>query len=406
MEPKLPLPQPIFDSYSAHSKKDWPVPEYVNENDFFVSYRFLQAYDGSADTFNTYRREVDRFLQWMNLVAQKTLTEVERDDIEFFIKFCISPPPQWISTKMVSRFVDAQGIKAVNPEWRPFVVKQSKAEREKGANLSTSEYTLSDKAVQAIFRNLSTYFSFLETEDYVYRNPVKRIRQRSKFTRKTASTTPVRRLSELQWDFVIETAEIMADEDHRHERTLFVMSMLYGLYLRVSELVQSERWSPSMNHFFQDEDGNWWFKTVGKGNKERDITVTQDVISALKRYRQSLGLAALPPPGDSSPLLRKHKGQGAITSTKNIRIIVQRCFDLAVERMKADGFIDESEQLKSATVHWLRHTGISDDVRHRPKEHVRDDAGHASSATTDRYIDIERRERHESGQVRKLRPIH
>ena len=56
-------------------------------------------------------------------------------------------------------------------------------------------------------------------------------------------------------------------------------------------------------------------------------------------------------------------------------------------------------------VHWLRHTGISDDVKRRPKEHVRDDAGHSSSATTDRYIDIEKRERHASAKKKKLRPL-
>ena len=47
--------------------------------------------------------------------------------------------------------------------------------------------------------------------------------------------------------------------------------------------------------------------------------------------------------------------------------------------------------MRAATVHWLRHTGISEDVKHRPREYVRDDAGHSSSAITDRYIDIELR---------------
>ena len=51
-----------------------------------------------------------------------------------------------------------------------------------------------------------------------------------------------------------------------------------------------------------------------------------------------------------------------------------------------------------ATVHWLRHTSISDDVKIRPREHVRDDAGHSSSAITDKYIDIELRERHRSAR--------
>ena len=50
----------------------------------------------------------------------------------------------------------------------------------------------------------------------------------------------------------------------------------------------------------------------------------------------------------------------------------------------------------------LRHTGISEDVKIRPREHVRDDAGHSSSAITDRYIDVELRERHASA---KRKPV-
>jgi hypothetical protein len=40
-----------------------------------------------------------------------------------------------------------------------------------------------------------------------------------------------------------------------------------------------------MNHYYQDQDENWWFKTVGKGNKERDISVSGAMLNALKQYR-------------------------------------------------------------------------------------------------------------------------
>lgn len=70
--------------------------------------------------------------------------------------------------------------------------------------------------------------------------------------------------------------------------------------------------------------------------------------------------------------------------------------------MKKDGFEEEANNLQSATVHWLRHTGISDDVKFRPREHVRDDAGHSSSLTTDHYIDIDSRERHASGKKKLI----
>ena len=91
-----------------------------------------------------------------------------------------------------------------------------------------------------------------------------------------------------------------------------------------------------------------------------------------------------------------------MSDTNHLREIVQNCFDAAIEKLKRDGALEEAEALSAATVHWLRHTGISDDVKHRPREHVRDDAGHSSSATTDRYIDIELKARHKSARNKPI----
>jgi hypothetical protein len=38
------------------------------------------------------------------------------------------------------------------------------------------------------------------------------------------------------------------------------------------------------------------------------------------------------------------------------------------------------------------------------REHVRDDAGHSSSAITDKYIDVELRERHNSAKRKRIKP--
>jgi integrase len=157
-----------------------------------------------------------------------------------------------------------------------------------------------------------------------------------------------------------------------------------------------------MNHFYRDSEDNWWFTTVGKGNKQRQIAVSDAMLAALRRWRKHLRLSALPSPADQSPLLPKNRGLGPITSTTYIREIVQGCFDQAIENLKKDQLDEQAEALLEATVHWLRHTGISDDVKHRPREHVRDDAGHSSSATTDKYIDIQLRERHRSARHKPL----
>lgn len=39
-------------------------------------------------------------------------------------------------------------------------------------------------------------------------------------------------------------------------------------------------------------------------------------------------------------------------------------------------------------VHWLRHIGISEDVKICPHTYVQDDAGHSLGAITDWYIDV------------------
>lgn len=397
---KSKAPSPLFDTLeempnpfrqplrSLNHLLDSPLENALTDYQF--ASEFLYSYRGSPDTFSTYRRELEHFLQWCWLIAGKAVATVQREDIESYLEFARHPPPAWIGEKNVARFLTRNGERAANPEWRPYVC-------------ANGPYTCSHSALQSVFSVLSSYFSFLIQENHISANPVAQIRQKSKFIRKHQSTSQVRRLSPLQWSFVIETTEALAkDNPLVHERTLFIMNALFALYLRISELVETPRWIPQMGHFQRDAEGNWWFLTVGKGNKEREISVSNSMLDALRRYRISRGMHPLPQPGEATPLIHKTRGNGGITSTRQIRGIVQQCFDIAEEKLRSEGFMEEAERLSAATVHWLRHTGISEDVKHRPREHVRDDAGHGSSAITDRYIDVERAERHASARHKKI----
>ena len=370
-------------------------PEHALD-DYQLASEFLYSYRGSPDTFSTYRREIEHFLHWCWLVESKSLKAIRREHIEAYMEFARNPPKSWIGDKNVARFELKGGERVPNPEWRPYVIQ--------GKNTAESAYFLSQSAIQSIFAVLSSFCNFLIQEEYLEFNPVAQIRQKGKFLRKRQASHPIRRLSQLQWSYVLETAEKMAQQDSLHERTLFIMNALFGMYLRISELVETERWSPKMGDFERDLEGNWWFRTVGKGNKERQISVSDAMLDALKRYRRARGLPDLPSPGEYTPLVHKARGQGNITSTRQIRGIVQACFDEAEQAMRRDGFNEDADALTAATVHWLRHTGISEDVKHRPREHVRDDAGHGSSAITDRYIDVELTERHASARKKRIKP--
>ena len=381
----------------------------VANTEFSLALQFIYSYRGSPDTSATYRREVERLLQWAWLVEGVSLPEIRRQHFERYVEFCQSPPAAWIGTKNVSRFVDTSGElgRIPNSEWRPFVAKIDKRQYKNGKRASKQDFNLSASALQGLFAVCSSFFNFLCQEEYLDQNPVAQIRQKSKYLRKQQASAPIRRLSHDQWSAVLSEIEMRAAADadpERFERMLFVMTALYALYLRISELTESERWQPKMSDFWKDASDHWWFTTVGKGNKQRDVSVSDAMLQALIRYRVFLGLTRLPLPGDHHPLLPKSRGKGGIASTRQVRNIVQEAFDCAISKLQSKGNEDEAESLKLATVHWLRHTGISEDVKSRPREHVRDDAGHGSSAITDRYIDVERKERNESAKRKPVNP--
>ena len=100
----------------------------------------------------------------------------------------------------------------------------------------------------------SSFYQYLLLEEYTYTNPVALIRQKSKFVQKRQGHTRVRRLSQLQWQMVVDTAQQMAAEKpESNERTLFMLSALYSMYLRISELAASERWVPTSSSAITDK---------------------------------------------------------------------------------------------------------------------------------------------------------
>lgn len=409
---KFPIPRPIFDTLENLSQaldQNLSAALPFATHDLQLAFEFLKQYDGNESTFKCYRREIERLIQWSWLLQEKSIIALKRNDIESYISFCMKPPQSWIALQVFPRFKTINGKRIPHVHWRPFVVTAPKNSNDKSNNkLDKKLYKLSQKSIREIFVALGSFYNFLNSENHIEQNPIIAIKQKSKFIRKSQTTATIRRLSEQQWQTVINTAKEMAQDcPEKHERTLFIISSLYLMYLRVSELVETDRWSPQMNHFYQDSYENWWFKTVGKGNKERSIAVNDDMINSLKKWRNHLGLSpALPSPDDKHPLIPKLRGKGNVSDTKSIYLIVQNCFKMAADKLEQANQLIEAENLLKASAHWLRHTGISDSINKfdRPIAHVRDDAGHASINTTDRYNDITLLERHASARKGKLEP--
>ena len=93
----------------------------------------------------------------------------------------------------------------------------------------------------------------------------------------------------------MSTAERLAAEaPDVHARTLFLVSLLYGCYLRISEVAARPGFSPVMGQFRRDsKTGVWGFHIpISKGGKRRTVAVSADLLTALQDYRAYLGLTA------------------------------------------------------------------------------------------------------------------
>ncbi len=370
-------------------------PDSVIE-DYRASLNFLLAFDDSPETFKAYRREVDRFLIWLWHVRKCPLSEITRQDIEAYLAFFKNPPMSWRGIEVKRRFIEQNGLRTPNPEWRPFVVQIPKAIRKSGKTIDLNDWSQSQASYKAAVRILQAFCQFLVDDNFLDKNPVAQLRTKKRKGTTQQRKESVKRLTYTQVRALFEALGRQCKDmsDNHYERLLFILSCLVGMYLRISEIAASEERQPTHGHFKQnihERDGvvtkSWWFSVLGKGNKERNIPVSDEVMQALARYRVSMGLPPLPTGHETQPLFPKMIGKGGITSTRHVRMMLQGIFDQAYRLLVDQGKVDEAKNLESCTVHWLRHTGISIDVMTRPLAHVSDSAGHSSLAVTGIYID-------------------
>ena len=151
---------------------------------------------------------------------------------------------------------------------------------------------------------------------------------------------------------------------------------------RISEVVGN-----GMGDFFMRSDAKtgeqrWWLQVLGKGEKERLVPATTELMVELMAYRRSLELSDLPPPDESSPMLfpvawlrSKHPTPAwpRRMTRSAVHGIVKEVFELAAERWLKDGRGEaQAEKLRAASSHWLRHTAGSNLANGIELHHVRD----------------------------------
>ncbi|XPF95011.1 tyrosine-type recombinase/integrase [Colwellia sp. RE-S-Sl-9] len=410
----LTKPIPLYPSYIdllEFDFEDYPELDTIfsSEPDWWLEHfkwgqSFLE-YTGrnkSIHTYDRFRNEVERFLLWSFIIKKMPIDQLRKTDILEYADFCWQPPVTWIGTSNQERFKLSNGYSSANELWAPYKIQIPKIQKNQTV-IDKKKYRPSQQTLTSSFTAIIVFYNYLMAEEYCLGNPAQIAKKDCRHFITDAQVKEVKRLSSVQWQYVLDTAIDMANEDETFERSLFVIASLKTLFLRISELSERPAWSPIMGHFWQDEDDNWWLKVFGKGRKLRDTTVPVDFLPFLKRYRASRGLSSLPTSSENTVLVEKIRGQGGMTS-RHLRRLVQTVFDRAYLTMKQQVGEDKALKLKEASTHWLRHTGASMEIeRGRPLKDVSEDLGHASMATTDTvYVQSENKLRAESGKKRKV----
>lgn len=356
----------------ARSKEGCQI---VADSDIDAIRTWLSEFHDSPETLRAYRKEAERLLLWAMLERGKAFSSLAREDLIAYETFLEDPRPR-------ARWCGPRRPRST-PEWRPF------------------EGPLKASSRRQTLVILNALFSYLTAAGYLAGNPLTLVRRRKRRGQRSGWHGHERHLEREAWSFVLDVLDRLpegADRAKAHkERLRFLLAALYLLGPRVSEIA-----SHSMGSLYQRR-GRWWWRVVGKGEKEAKVPVNDELLNALRRYRTFRGLSPLPQPGDTAPLIASVTGVAPISPNMVYRIVKQ-FFGQVAEAARED-HPDWVETFQRVSTHWLRHTSLTHqadaglDLRYLNRN-----ARHSSIETTGLYLHAEDAAWHEAMEKLHLRP--
>jgi integrase/recombinase XerD len=334
---------------------------------------WLARFTDTKTTFDNYRKEAERLLLWAIVQLGKPLSSLTHEDLLVYQHFLADPQPRAV-------WVAGGGRKHSRSDarWRPFYGPLSPA---------------SQRQAMVI---LNVMFAWLVQAGYLAGNPLSLSRQRAR----KAPPRITRYLEPELWQevkgYIGSMPRETARERFHHARVRWLFTLLYLGGLRITEVSAN-----TMGQFFSRRDAagrdRWWLEVTGKGDRERLVPATAEMMAELTRYRRAHELSALPLPGESTPLVLPVGEARKPLTRAALHKIVKEVFAGAATRLRTDGESNagRASRLEQASAHWLRHSAGS----HMADQQVdlrlvRDNLGHASLTTTSQYLHIDDDRRH------------
>lgn len=336
-------------------------------NDFEAAEAFLEMVSDNKITFEAYSKEIGRFLLWTSQIINKPIGALLGEDIAQFKSFLSNPPSHWIGPK----------VHRSSPRWRPFT-----------GPLSTSSQRYA-------WYTTRRFLAWLVSVHYLSANPFEASKAPVDNTLKPQY--PDKALSSTHWPALILSSEARAAQSQKpHHRLMHAALLLIGdSGLRRSEAASAER-----QNLRSITDLRWMLSILGKGNKWRDVVVSQRTIQALRDHWKDRQIDFEKAPEGTpllSPVIRiktsasKNRADNAGYLPIDLgRALGRYCRQIALNP-DSDLDVEARNKILQATTHTLRHTFATQAIHKGvPIDVVQMMLGHANLSTTSVYITAER----------------
>ena len=350
-------------------------------NDLEAIRTWLDARAGNPNTYANYRKEAERFLLWCLYERETALSNIKAGDASKYLRWLEElgrrderdfgerwklPAAVWIGPKNATRDSSA---------WRPFNGPLGAASR---------------RNALVVVRQLC---NFLKKTGYLIFNPFDQVSPKVPLLKGEGAPQAFadRSLTETQWREIADRLQLLPEGLPR-ERMRLILMLGKSLGLRASEMLEARAsWIVERRVGFSVRLA---IEVLGKGSKVRRLPLNaeqRDIIESAFRARGLPGYAGCDP---ETPLLvnlgRGRNPHGPMSRSGLYRVL-EAFFDRVADEIAVERPGDAAK-LRAASTHWLRHTFAVTALTKTSVNVVQAAMGHASVATTGRYLAPEEEE--------------
>ncbi|MCD8339356.1 MAG: tyrosine-type recombinase/integrase, partial [Burkholderiales bacterium] len=346
------------------------------KNDLQAIEAWLKAKATNNNTRSSYKKEAERFLLWAILEKQKPLSSLDLDECADYPRWLEmlgrvsdeewnsqwkNPQSTWIGPKNVSRD---------SSNWRPFN--------------SALGYSSRHTALTAV----RLLFSFLHKTGYLATNPFDMVSAKVRLLPGEGKPHEFadRSLTKEQWAEILNYLKQQPDGIKKARlKVIFVLGK--GLGMRCVEMLNA-RCGWIERRLVGNKEATM-ISIVGKGDKERRLPISDAQIQIINDYlkmRNELPIGQVP--NSQVPILaalRISKESGWHLSRSGLYLILSDFLNQVALSIQGERPFDAAK-LKASSTHWLRHTFAVRSLESMSVNMVQVALGHASVATTTRYL--------------------